>query len=56
MVFHFFVTPFWGMQKYVPSTVIVQLLPTSWVPNLLSKLISVDEGRAVDGVRTGVEK
>jgi hypothetical protein len=34
-----FSTPFWGMRKSVPPSVIVQSLPTSWMLNLLSKLI-----------------
>ena len=38
-VFPFFATLFWGIQKSVPLTVIVQPLPTLWVPNLLLKTI-----------------
>jgi hypothetical protein len=46
----------WGMQKYVPSTVIVQLLSTSCVPNLFPKTICVCGGLRQGGVRTGMKK
>ena len=39
--FPFFAIPFCRIRKSVPLIVIVQLLPTSWAPSLLSKTICV---------------
>ncbi len=51
-----FMILFSGMRKLVPSTVIVQSVPTSWVPNLLSKSICGWGGGGGGDVRTGMEK
>jgi len=54
--FPFIATPFWGMRKSMPSTVIVQSLIMLCMPNLLSKTICVCGGGGGGGVRTGMEK